>query len=469
MALEPGDHFLLRVKTGDRRYRHCVVVSGAIGLAHKVLTPARQVRVQDFSEDSIDAIIPWDGVTLPRRLAGHRSETFLDVDSQGGRFTEEEIDDTIASAAGRVRRRMRSKSPPAHAIADAKPKDDGDDDDSPGASKGAEPRPKEHTGDVADGEGWYVVTGFGAALSGSAISLKGVEHVILGDMALFMKSKRVCLAVWCRAEDVANRLRELRVRSSGHPSERFQGVDEICVDPAATPLVKEKDKDEVDDLRVLPCHFEKDGRRFRRLQDCEQEYVLEEFVDWPVDGERCIGHSARELRRGDRSWLQHHDEWMTRSGVAKNDRSSHERKVLCTSLHHFATYDRLAIVSLAGCEVINARRELIEFAHQQSPGAPRWDCSEEFMGFKESREGTLIDPKRLAHVAAVRGQKAKILEVSMKADETRAAWLRRGGSSTDAAPGVPSAPGGRKLTAAAKAKAKAEAKPGGAADGQDGR
>ena len=440
-----------------------------MGLAHKILTPARHVRVQDFSEDAIDAIIPWDGVTLPRRLAGHRAEAFLDVDSKGGRFTKEEIEDTIATAAGKTRRRVRSKSPAVPAIADAKRLGDIDDDEGPGVSKGAEPRPKEHVSEVADGEGWYVVTSFGAALSGSAISLKGVEHQILGDMALFMKGKRVCLAVWCRAEEVANRLRELRVRSSGHPSERFSGVDEIYVDPAATPRAKEKDKDEVDDLRVLPCHFEKDGRRFRRLQDCEQEYVVEEFDDWPVDGERCIGHSTRELRRGDRSWLQHHDEWMTRSGVAKNDRSSHEHKVSCTSLHHFTTYDQLAIVNLAGCEVINVRRELIEFAHQQSPGVPRWDCAEEFMGFKESREGTLIDPKRLAHVAAVRGQKAKILEVSMKADETRAAWLRRGGASSDAPPGAPPAPGGRKLTAAAKAKAKAEGKPGGGADGQDAR
>ncbi len=220
MSLEPGDHLLLRLKTGDRRYRHYVVVSGAMSLAHKILTPARHVRVQDLSEDAIDAIIPWDGLTLPRRLAGHRAEAFLDVDSKGGRFTKKEIEDTIATAAGKTRRRVRSKSPAVPAIADAKRLGDIDDDEGPGVSKGAEPRPKEHVSEVADGEGWYVVTSFGAALSGSAISLKGVEHQILGDMALFMKGKRVCLAVWCRAEEVANRLRELEfvlrgIRRSG--------------------------------------------------------------------------------------------------------------------------------------------------------------------------------------------------------------------------------------------------------------
>ena len=87
----------------------------------------------------------------------------------------------------------------------------------------------------------------------------------------------------------------------------------------------------------------------------------------------------------------------------------------------------MCTVNLAGCEAINTRRELIEYAHRNTPEQPRWEGSEDFLGYEESEGGTLIDPKRIAYVAAKQSQRAKILEATLKSKEAEAAWRRRDG------------------------------------------
>ncbi len=139
----------------------------------------------------------------------------------------------------------------------------------------------------------------------------------------------------------------------------------------------------------------------------------EVFDDWPLAGERGLGWACRELRRQDRSGLQHHTEWVRTSGVAAHDRSVHEHHSLRVALHHMATYDRLQLCNLAGAEALNSRRQLVDHAHEGHPLAPRWDGAQDFLGYKQSTEGTLIDPCCVAHVAARQSQKAKIIEATL--------------------------------------------------------
>ena len=87
----------------------------------------------------------------------------------------------------------------------------------------------------------------------------------------------------------------------------------------------------------------------------------------------------------------------------------------------------MCTVNLAGCEAVNARRELIEYAHRNTPEQPRWEGSEDFLGYEESEGGTLIDSKRISYVAAKQSQRAKILEATLKSKEAEAAWRRRDG------------------------------------------
>ncbi len=63
----------------------------------------------------------------------------------------------------------------------------------------------------------------------------GVEHAVLGDVALFYKAGSPCVAFWSKAENVGAQLRALQVRCSGHHANRFEGREDIFYDPSETP------------------------------------------------------------------------------------------------------------------------------------------------------------------------------------------------------------------------------------------
>ena len=294
MALTPGDHVLL--KTDDMYWRHAVILGSADDIYHQVLTPARFIRHMDFSDVQIHYILPWDGETLPKGLKA--VNCIRDVDAPKGAFSDREIARAISQVAGKAkdgdalvstppRTRIRGKrgvSDEAPVLDDRTPEKkasfakvtalDGED-----AARDIEPRPVGRTGDIADGEGWSISCGLGAATVGSPVSLKGVEHTLLGDMALFYKVGSACVAFWSKAENVASQLRGLQARCSGHHASRLEGREDIFHDPSETPPAgKSAEKEDAaadaaePDLRILACHYERDGRRFRRLQDAELEH-----------------------------------------------------------------------------------------------------------------------------------------------------------------------------------------------------
>ncbi len=112
------------------------------------------------------------------------------------------------------------------------------------------------------------------------------------------------------------------------------------------------------------------------------------------------------------------------------------------ALHHLATYDQVALPNLAGAEALDARRQLIEHAHERTPEMPQWDASEDFLGYCVNAKGTVINTRRVAYVAAKQGQRAKIIEATLKNREAQSAWLRRGQSAH--APGAGSGGAGNK-------------------------
>ncbi len=291
------------------------------------------------------------------------------------------------------------------------------------------PRPLGRTGDLKDGEGWYILVGRGPLPAGSPISLRGMKHSVFGDLALFDKAGVTLAAYWSTAEEAAAKLRRLQISASGRAAADFEGVSEIFRVAADTPQkgAAPAETQLAEDLRVLAVHYERDGRRFRRLADCEPDYFEEVFGDWPLRGDRNTGNNMRDLRREDRTWLTHHEDWVSKSGVRQNDRSVHEHKALCTALHWGTVYDQLQLPNLAMAETLNNRRQLIEHAHEGHPEQPRWDGADDWVGYKNRGSGTLIDPKREQYVAARQSEKAKILEASIKAKEVNAQWLRRGG------------------------------------------
>jgi hypothetical protein len=141
-------------------------------------------------------------------------------------------------------------------------------------------------------------------------------------------------------------------------------------------------------------------------------------------GPRTVAHDTRQLRRQGMTYQQHHEAWLKKSGVRINDRSVHEHQVLCRALNLFACYDQLNLPALAGIEALNRRRTVIEFAHSGRPDAPSYEGAEEFMGVKESADGTVVDPALTMFVAKKQSAKAEIMKQSRLAREEKAAANR---------------------------------------------
>lgn len=144
-----------------------------------------------------------------------------------------------------------------------------------------------------------------------------------------------------------------------------------------------------------------------------------DFDDFPLQGPRTVAHDVRQLRRLGLDFNQRHESWLKKSGVRSSDRSVHEHGTLCRALPCMLCYDQLNIAALASAEAINRRRSLIEFAHSGRPDAPSYEGAEEFLGVRESSDGTIVDPALQSHVAKKQAVKAEISKNSRLAAEER--------------------------------------------------
>ncbi len=279
---------------------------------------------------------------------------------------------------------------------------------------------------------WVSLLTVGTVSVGEEVDLTKRKFVHLGGWVIFEHGPRHGIAF--RADEKLERekkLRDLRIAGSGHPSVRFEGEKDIYFDPDRTPKAPVADglptfvAGEDDDVRVLPVHFERDGRRHRRLEDAQPDYSEEPFEDWPILGDRSMANSCRDMRRSNATYLTHHDNWVSKSGVSKRDRSVNEHSVLRQALHWLGTYDQLNLPNIAGAEALDLRRQLIEKAHEASPDVPSYEGADDFLGFQENPTGALIDPRRVAFWASRMQAKAKVLEQARKSREERNAQLRQ--------------------------------------------
>jgi hypothetical protein len=102
-------------------------------------------------------------------------------------------------------------------------------------------------------------------------------------------------------------------------------------------------------LRIR-CDFESDGRRFRKLAQCEPEWQLEFFDERPLQEERSLPYGCR---------------------------------------HYLVGLDQLQLVKLTRDGAIDVRRRFIERAHEGHPEVPRCEVAEDLLGYNINPSGTL--------------------------------------------------------------------------------
>ena len=173
------------------------------------------------------------------------------------------------------------------------------------------------------------------------------------------------------------------------------------------------------DVRIMPVLFDSADERWRTVQECVPDLEEVDFDDFPLQGPRTICHDVRQLRRLGMDFVQHHESWLKKSGVRSSDRSVYEHASLCRALNYMMCYDQLNVGALASSEAMNRRRTLIEHAHQGRPDAPSYEGSEEFLGIRESTDGSIIDPALTQHAARRQAAKAEVLKQSRLAAEER--------------------------------------------------
>ena len=199
---------------------------------------------------------------------------------------------------------------------------------------------------------------------------------------------------------------------------------------------------EEQDVRILPVLFDTAEERWRTILEAVPDFLEVDFDDFPLQGPRTILHDARQLRRLGLDFVQHHEGWVKKSGVRHSDRSVHEHASICRALNYMMCYDQLNLGGLASAEALNRRRTLIEHAHQGRPDAPSYEGSEEFLGVRESSDGSLIDPALQAHAAKRQATKAEILkQTRLAAEEKRLSKKGDGkGKKDDGSGGGPVSP-----------------------------
>ena len=411
--ISEGDQLLVRMKGGDESWVHIVVVLADADGSFLVLKTDRTIGRTRFEDNIYDEILLYSDASLPRSV--RRDQAALDVDSADGRFESDEIAHAIAECKKRMRLNGKQRPKPRLPV------------EEPPAARRVQVEPGIPTENPGGGS-WFVLMSAGSLTTGDEIdwSCADTSWESRGSdstLALFKHEGVEGVCFYSPTSEAPNRLRGYQARCGGRDVAAYGTDKPIFAEPAGTPPAAEPEAFE--DVRVLPVRFDTDGKRHRTLADSVPLYEEESFEDWPLTGDRSLLWTCQELRRQNLTWQSHHKNWANLSGVRKADRSVFEHEMICRALHHMTCYDQLSLPNSAGAESLNGRRMLIEHAHESSPDAPNYEGAEDFIGERLPGAGTLVDPKRISHVAARAAAKAKIMESQRKAAGEKGHWMRR--------------------------------------------
>lgn len=437
----PRERLLVQYSDDPRLYHLRIVLSatdiddGSQFLT--LLTPDRDIERVGVPSDVFLSVHRYAGRALPgiaTRLL------YTDTHSAAGKFDPAELEEFFTQHEEKVvpGRRRREKGPPDNDAVVALPIADGRD---PVGPRGAAAAADESLG--ADEEWVLVHGGRTDQLVGSAYDLPrggtqiGKHYFSVGPLCVFERFE-VSRTVGVRAElfeqvrhdwrnELKDWLREVQAEQilgrvdPNVPAYAPGGIGGAAVDPIRGALAAGAEGP-VDDIRILPPHFDDGGTRFRRLDDAVPLMRMKELPDWPLDNARSTGFVIRELRKDGKTFSLAHADWVRCCGIRSNDRAVFEHKILSKALDLAITYDQLQVVNLASIECLVKRRMLIEDAYHGRPEAPRYDGAEFFMGFRDLDSGEYIDPAVKKYQAQRMKQETDALrEFRLKREEDKPA------------------------------------------------
>jgi hypothetical protein len=134
------------------------------------------------------------------------------------------------------------------------------------------------------------------------------------------------------------------------------------------------------DSRILPIRRDGAGERYREVSSTVQDFVIEEYADWPVVGPRVAQWTLRDLTKGGASPTTYYSKFRTEllMTVKGNDleaiKSSEllsEMKFLMEVLESMVMYDQLVVTNLSSGELLLRRVQQIRYAFALKPNKPK--------------------------------------------------------------------------------------------------
>lgn len=346
-----------------------------------MITPDRDVETATLTVGPVYSEVKrFSQGKLP---AGVRErDTYLPKHSGDGNFSADEFRGFVVQAErlydemGR-RRRLTGRVAEAAAVPEAPPPEDVD-------------------ADAVDRMWLTVYASDGRGIGDELDLAAGAQQMIVGGkhFSMFTHDGRAVLCRGVLPEEVASVQRGLQVG-------------------AAVETREERD------VRILPVTFDTAEERWRTVSEAVPDFEEVDFDDFPLQGPRTISHDTRQLRRLGLDFVQHHESWLKKSGVRASDRSVHEHSSVCRALNLMMCYDQLNMPAIAAAEALNRRRTLIEHAHQGRPDAPSYEGAEDFLGVRESSDGSIVDPALAAFAAKRQATKAEVMKQTRLAAEEK--------------------------------------------------
>lgn len=175
----------------------------------------------------------------------------------------------------------------------------------------------------------------------------------------------------------------------------------------------------LDDVRLLPVHFDGQGTRRREfnvavamLQD-----VVPQGGGLQLQGPTSILNMMKMFRDQNFTPTTFHEHWVRTADLAKGDRSVFEHECLSRIIESMITVDQLNLPCLQSAELLARRMQVIREAHRICPSAPDYSSADVMMGWKYRKSTQGVDSELAAHVAAELKNEAMIAKESRKARE----------------------------------------------------
>ena len=191
--------------------------------------------------------------------------------------------------------------------------------------------------------------------------------------------------------------------------------------PCCVKRIQEKDAPsyKLEDLRVLPVHFDQQGTRRRDFAQAVAIMVdgVPQGGGLQLDGPTTILNICKSLRDQSMTPTSFHEFWLRSAEIPKGDRSTYEHECLSRILESLISVDQLNVCALQGAELVVRRMQVIREAHRISPSSPDYSSAEYYMGWKYRRGAHGVDSELSQFVAGEMKNDAMILKESRKARE----------------------------------------------------